>query len=299
MIGATAGLALTLFEPMAAACSCGWEEAIVRPHAEEVAPRESLIWVPSSVAESAHRNAVGPFDNPDRQIAPTPAELTAVLELTRDDGSSIDFDITPIVDDHGSDVYYVLIPTAELAPGDYVLSTQTLSGDPTRFTVGDFSSVGPTSPPLIIDTNVHSESGVGNSCGESRAKSFQLGIDGVFTVARFRSEAEFRRGQTPWRAAVFHQDASVVIGSAACLGQTWDFRDGPVSARFASIDLAGNLSPWTEPERVFVEDPSGGCVCVAAGRASDWGARWPALLSVAFLASLGGVRKLLGIRTPP
>jgi MYXO-CTERM domain-containing protein len=67
------------------------------------------------------------------------------------------------------------------------------------------------------------------------------------------------------------------VGVQTCRLTNWQptSEDDSVDVRVAAVDLAGNVSAWSEPVSVQVES---GCGCVAGGQPPTW--RWSLLLGV-------------------
>lgn len=246
----------------------------MRPNdeADGDAPQDTRVWLPSNAVETAMRTVDGNFQDRRGEIEPSAERVGTLLSLLRiADSAPIGFDVTPIVDLDGSDVYYVLSPRETLSPGRYVVEPIIAGDARASFNVGAFTSDEGPDAPSVSARRTHSESGAGNSCGESRGKSFTLQHSAPFSLVAFGEPAEFQSAFR--RLGLFTQDKHLTIGSVACSRHTWDFDDGPTRVSFATMDLAGNSSDWTEPERVYVEDPDAGFGCSASrarGVATPW-----------------------------
>jgi MYXO-CTERM domain-containing protein len=234
--------------------------------------------------EEGFRRTEGHFANTHGSVRPTPEEVAGFIALIDDDGDFIPFDVTTIVAADGTDVYFVLTPDADLQPGQYAVEPLIVGADRVAFTVGAHTSSDTPQVPEIIERRQHLESGVGNSCGESRGKSFALEHASPFSIAAIGAAPSFDEDKGQWQSAVFTQRRSITVGSVACLDATWDFDDGPTKVSFAAMDLAGTLSDWTEPERVYVEDPDEGWLCAVSPGARESRAMWAALALPLLLA---------------
>jgi hypothetical protein len=153
----------------------------------------------------------------------------------------------------------MLTPDEPLAPGEYQVN-----GTSTTFSIGTEATATPPAPPEVESQRTSSETGTNSSCGSSRAELFRFvsGFPLLLVAANLEPKTE---GDT-WRASALTEGTFVSVGQTACGTLDWDFDDGPVDVRFATLNFSGQTSAWTEPERIFVEAP--GCGCALVGHAS-------------------------------
>jgi hypothetical protein len=211
-------------------------------------------------------------------ISPTTESVATLFALNDSNGNAVAFSVTPIVDGDDQDVYFMLTPNEPLAPGEYQVV-----GTSTSFSIGAEPTATPPAPPEIESQHSSSESGVGNSCGESRAEHFQIVPRAplLLTAVNLQPQAE---GEN-WRASALTSSNFVSVGQTGCGTIDWNFDDGPVDVRFAALNFSGQISTWTEPQRVFVEE---GCGCAVVGRPSE--ARRSTLWTYLVLGLVFGVR---------
>ena len=222
---------------------------------------------------------------PDETTASVPTNTRiwyagqALIDVVGDDGSLVDCDVPPrLVDAAGLEVptttrafsfAYVLVPDAPLELGaeyvvehgclyDRVSADGALDGETTRFTV---TAEADDEPPAQPDVAI----------GETRSTEYENGYVGYYVPleAEFEgillvdigAEATLDPDALAGEVSLASTDDDFVIGHA-CI-DTWPEAEPGASTTlaFASFDLAGNFSGWTEPEPITVDEE--GCQCRA------------------------------------
>lgn len=196
-------------------------------------------------------------------------------------GALVDCDEPPrLVDASGVEVpttarafsfAYVLVPDALLVQGesytiehgclfDKVAYAGGLEAETTSFTVTAEADAEAPAPPDI-------------AVGETQSTKFENGFvgysmpvegefEGILLVDIGRA-ADLDPTALAGEVSLASTDAEFVIGHA-CVSTWLDAKPGSsTTVSFASFDLAGNFSGWTEPEPVTVDDE--GCQCRAGG----------------------------------
>jgi MYXO-CTERM domain-containing protein len=202
------------------------------------------------------------------------------MKVVVDDGGLVDCDAPPRLLDaaglevpttgHAFSFTYVLVPEAPLALGasytvehgcmfERVAYAGGIEAETTTFTVTAEADDVPPEPPDI-------------AVGETEATEFENGfvgysmdVDGEFEgilLVDIGQEAALDPVALAGEVSLASTDTEFVIGHAC--DSTWlDARPGnSTTVAFASFDLAGNFSGWTEPEPVTVEAEAG-CQCRA------------------------------------
>lgn len=143
-----------------------------------------------------------------------------------------------------------------------------------RFTVGDVVDQGAPTPPRVVGVESESELeflplGVSDSCGPSAGARFGLeGVD-VLALAALDEAAALDDDAMAGEVSVVATGPVVSVGRFAC-EQSWPEARPLASAnvRFATYDLAGNFSGWSDARGVILPPPGCRCSAAHAARAS-------------------------------
>lgn len=200
-----------------------------------------------------------------------------------EDGSLVDCDVLPrLVDDAGQEVAttsrsfsfaYVLVPDAPLTLGrsytiehgclfDVLAFNGGIDAETTTFTVtAEADETAPEHPDIAVGDTVAHEYDNGFTGYWMEVEGEHEGVLLVDIGGQATLDPEALSGEV----SLASTDTDFVIGHA-CVSTWPDAQPGDsTELSFASFDLAGNFSGWTEPEPVTVTDTGRGCT-VGAGR---------------------------------
>lgn len=174
------------------------------------------------------------------------------LDLLDADGNVVP---TAIVDDFS---FATMVPDAPLAPGDYLIE-----GDEGTF---PFTVAGPddTTPPDAVDGWVETERSVSEW---GKTQGYHVTVDALPPGHTLEVQVASDPGFADARSALVHYTEGFV-GASVCTDTIEGFdakRDRHV--RFRVVDLAGNVSDWTE---ATVQRGPLGCDVVGGGAAGLW-----------------------------
>jgi len=223
------------------ACDCAPDELRVLPTVESAGvPTNTRVWI---------------FGQPrcDEEVVTLRAATSA---------TPIAASIAPL-----SPTMRVLTPDAPLEMGTAYHVTLDPSACPYQqapvevdFTVAAPEDV--TAPELPEATLEDVEIDSGSSCGDMDYARFSLGFTGEIAVLDIEGESTLDPGTLSGRISDSFESNPIIVGSSACDSNA---PDSDVAVRFATFDLAGNFSGWTEEETPGAggddEQSSTGCSC--------------------------------------
>jgi hypothetical protein len=226
----------------------------------------------------------------DGELVPRNARFWVVGDLSMfqilaPGGERIAFDVSDIAVGNlagfGGELH-VITPREPLAPGDgYRIMVSFPVPQEQSFDVSDeIDTTAPLVPEIAMITPVVEED-EGNTCGTHRGARITLDAEGV-VFALYDADEELQ-GDPPGGIAhdlSFAKSDSADFWYDSACSLAWPGGGESLTLRFASFDLAGNLSGVSEPETI--ERPEGEAACaVALGHPRSPGA-------LACLALLGG-----------
>jgi len=256
LLTAACGAAL-LHSTDASACSCAGDNTSVRPSDSDVAvPANTRVWVFS------HGWA-----------CPSPA-------LVDQGGAAVD--TTSSVIEPG---LLVLTPTGALQVGNsYTVDCGEESWVNETFAVtSEADATTPAVPIAEVDEIETSEPG--SSCGDYEYARMSVQHDGFLLMLDIDGRGSVDPEAMTGTVVDLFAGDFIYVGESAC-EQNWSFdEDGDATAvRFASFDLAGNFSGWSERQQVDTD-----CGCTVVGSRSQSSGAW---LTVGLLAlALARIRR--------
>lgn len=158
---------------------------------------------------------------------------------------------------------HVLTPVEPLQPRTtYEVALQEWQGR-WRFTTGDGADEEAPAPPRLREVDASYESENHSSCGET--SNVELSVEGggelVLLDVNGRAQLEGLSGRVSDAVVA---GGSLWVGTGGCHTNAQAAPGEPIHVRAASVDLAGNLSAWSE--ELDTELPLG-CACGAASGA--------------------------------
>ena len=238
------------------ALSCRYPGS-VRPGPDDVGvPVNTRIWINDVFAGSW-------WEHEDFEACPLP-------RLFGDDGSEPELEIAPIPDDGSLPRVLVLTPTQPLKIGtEYTLEFECL-GHYAMLTERTFvvSSPADHESPVVPVLDSYA---VEHQRGDFETHHADLMIDSEEPfILLDRDETSSFDPQTYAGALTDMFDIdnrSPYVGQGACLWRNWNAERGSqTSIRLAAMDLAGNISEWSEPEPIDL-----GCGCSSSAADGGWG----------------------------
>jgi hypothetical protein len=228
------------------ACSCGDPTlgfvVFPEPGARDV-PANTLIWLDSIAMQSGARFNASIVLRPSGSATPIEFTTTTITASVKE--------------------VNVLHPAAPLQPGAYVVLVN--DAQVTEFEVADsLDDIPPTPPREIGRQSNASIPGPWNLCGDSYYVSFDLEGDGLIHLLDINESERIDDALVTGDAADISA-GPLLAGRTAC-ETTWPEAGALThgNMRFASFDIAGNFSDWSEP--FGVTTPLIGCGC--SGNAS-------------------------------
>ncbi len=240
MVGLLTAGALGLAPRTAHACSCalGMDGFVAPTNAETGVPRNTRLWASAFVQDAT-------LTGPNNQT----------VALTRG-----------VLRGNNRDVLAVFTPATLLEPSTSYLFN--MDGQMVSFTTSNASDVDAPAEPVVtaqessFARDTPSPIPV-SSCGNGghAYDSFSVQHNGLFTLVEIDTPEQLDEatitGSVGDVASITGGD--IFVGQGVCLGN-WDGADEGESAnvRFATVDLAGNFSGWTEQSQATIET-KGGC----------------------------------------
>ncbi|MEW5855282.1 MAG: Ig-like domain-containing protein [Myxococcota bacterium] len=167
----------------------------------------------------------------------------------------------------------VFTPTRSLTPQEtYQLTLPDSSS--TTFTVGDREDLEAPPVPVVESRTYHPDvpSPI-PSCGSCVARSvFRVTFNGMLLIGVLNDGPGFDEGTVSGGVSVLTtRGQATVVDARECQ------EDGRSEIRFAAVDMAGNLSGWSDSQR----SDAGQCRCATPGGAEPW-----SLLTMTMLLAL-------------
>lgn len=212
-------LALGAAADDAAACDCAVPSQVTPSQDDAEVPANTKIWI----------RGWTPCPSPALQEAGG----GAVIETTQ---SQIARDIT------------VLHPAAPLQVGaSYEVSC---GSEPplSTFTVTAEADTTPPGLPSVKEVEHVETGGIASSCGEESYVKLDASFAGKLLLLDIEGEASLDTAALSGVvSAAFAAGEMVFVGEAACSGSNWNLdREDEPRVAYATVDLAGNVSGWTE-----------------------------------------------------
>jgi MYXO-CTERM domain-containing protein len=246
------------------------------PDTGAVAPTNTKIWVMEAawIVEDweAWCQSSGPIlTGPDGEVALTPSVVL-----------SGDVMYTPAEELAANSEYSFDFNCPELWSGN--------APDPKLFTTGEGpATTAPDRVEAVETEQVHSEST--GSCGAVHVGLYETTHTGFVTLVDVHADSDLDPDTLVGEVDVVGSAEGVIVGDDTCGGGWLEADIGEFAeVRFATIDLAGNFSGWSDPVLLDMREDEvegEGCACALDGR----GPELPAGLLVLGLAGLIGLRR--------
>lgn len=241
------------------ATTCVYQGSVRPGPDDENVPTNTRIWIHDIATGAVWKNG---FD----EECPPP-------RLLGSDGSEPGFTMSVIPEDADLPLVLVLTPQEPLTVGtgylvDFECFGVEAGSQPHTFTVSQpADEVAPSIPSLVEYDVEHSSSHVGT---EAHYASLLVETDGPFVLLDREGDSTFDPIDLSGTLTdVFDVDhRQPTVGDGFCSIANWPDADrgDETTIRLATMDLAGNMSKWSESETIVL-----GCGCRSSGGGGFWG----------------------------